>query len=227
VAPAARSIAPRRRRGRRPDPPTASGAPLSGGRQTAPDERHWWPRQQTAGGAAAGRGRWGTRGRHAGGRERGGGGSDGGASDAPDGSAAGHDRHPGCGAGSQHELKHVSYECFSLALSILSLANIVPVYRLRQPGVEFVVAAVDLLLSRTFPGDFAYRLLTAPTNRGCPAGQRGWLDLPSSLPQAKVFRLLREVGPRRFFDAVLRDRAGSALLVVPFLASCCSSSAPR
>ena len=34
----------------------------------------------------------------------------------------------------------------------------------------------------------------------------------------RVVRLLREVGPRRFFDAVLRDRASSALLVVIFLA---------
>ena len=34
----------------------------------------------------------------------------------------------------------------------------------------------------------------------------------------RVVRLLREVGPRRFFDAVLRDRASSALLVVLFLA---------
>ena len=34
----------------------------------------------------------------------------------------------------------------------------------------------------------------------------------------RVVRLLRAVGPRRFFDAVLRERASSALLVVIFLA---------
>ena len=60
-------------------------------------------------------------------------------------------------------------------------------------------------------------------------GQQGWLDLLSSLfiPQVKVFRvfrvvrvvrLLRLVGPRRFLNAVLSDRASSALLTVVFLA---------
>jgi voltage-gated potassium channel len=133
------------------------------------------------------------------------------------------------GPGSEHELKNVSYECFILALSITSLANIVLGYLVRQPEVGLVLTAMDVLLSCVFLGDFVYRLVTAPTKTGYFVGQRGWLDLLSSLPlpQVKVFRLfrvvrvvrlLRAVGPRRFFDAVLRDRAGSALLVVIFLA---------
>ena len=130
---------------------------------------------------------------------------------------------------SQRELKNVSYECFILALSITSLVNIVLVYVVRQPEVALVMTVMDLVLSCIFLGDFTYRLFDAPTKRGYFFGQRGWLDLLSSLPlpQVKVFRLfrvvrvvrlLREVGPRRFFDAVLRDRASSALLVVIFLA---------
>jgi voltage-gated potassium channel len=133
------------------------------------------------------------------------------------------------GVGNQRELKNVSYECFILALSITSLVNIVLGYLLRQPEVALVLTVMDLVLSCIFLGDFAYRLFDAPTKRGYFFGQRGWLDLLSSLPlpQVKVFRLfrvvrvvrlLREVGPRRFFDAVLRDRASSALLVVIFLA---------
>ena len=131
--------------------------------------------------------------------------------------------------GSGQELKNVSYECFILALSITSLVNIVLVYLARQPEVALVLTVMDVILSFIFLGDFTYRLFTAPTKRGYFFGQRGWLDLLSSLPlpQVKVFRLfrvvrvvrlLREVGPRRFFDAVLRDRASSALLVVIFLA---------
>jgi voltage-gated potassium channel Kch len=127
------------------------------------------------------------------------------------------------------ELKNVSYECFILALSLLSLANILLVYLTRQPDVGTVITLMDVVLSCIFLGDFAYRLFTAPTKRHYFVGQLGWLDLLSSLPlpQVKVFRLfrvvrvvrlLRAVGPRRFFDAVLRDRAGSALLVVVFLA---------
>jgi voltage-gated potassium channel len=132
-------------------------------------------------------------------------------------------------AGDQHELKNVSYECFILALSILSVANILIAVFVREPEVQDVIYTIDWLLSCIFLGDFAYRLFTAPTKRHYFIGQRGWLDLLSSLPlpQAKVFRLfrvarvgrlLREVGPRRFFDSVLRDRAGSALLVILFLA---------
>ena len=131
--------------------------------------------------------------------------------------------------GSGQELKNVSYECFILALSITSLVNIVLVYLARQPEVALVLTVMDVILSFIFLGDFTYRLFTASTKRGYFFGQRGWLDLLSSLPlpQVKIFRLfrvvrvvrlLREVGPRRFFDAVLRDRASSALLVVIFLA---------
>jgi voltage-gated potassium channel Kch len=132
-------------------------------------------------------------------------------------------------AGQHSELKNVSYECFILALSITSLVNIVLGYLVRQPEVGLVLIIMDVILSFIFLGDFTYRLFTARTKRGYFIGQRGWLDLLSSLPlpQVKVFRLfrvvrvvrlLREVGPRRFFGAVLRDRASSALLVVIFLA---------
>jgi voltage-gated potassium channel len=132
-------------------------------------------------------------------------------------------------AGSGRELKNVSYECFILALSILSLLNIVLGVLAREPDVATVLVVMDAILSCIFLGDFIYRLFDAPTKRGYFLGQRGWLDLLSSLPlpQVKVFRLfrvvrvvrlLREVGPRRFFDAVRRDRASSALLVVLFLA---------
>jgi voltage-gated potassium channel len=132
-------------------------------------------------------------------------------------------------AGQHSELKNVSYECFILALSLTSLANIVLGYLVRQPEVGVVLTAMDVILSFIFLGDFTYRLFTAPTKRSYFVGQLGWLDLLSSLPlpQVKVFRLfrvvrvvrlLRAVGPRRFFDAVRRDRASSALLVVIFLA---------
>jgi voltage-gated potassium channel Kch len=132
-------------------------------------------------------------------------------------------------AGSGRELKNVSYECFILALSILSLVNIGLGFLAREPDVAAVLVVMDAILSCIFLGDFTYRLFDAPTKRGYFLGQRGWLDLLSSLPlpQVKVFRLfrvvrvvhlLRAVGPRRFFDAVRRERASSALLVVLFLA---------
>jgi voltage-gated potassium channel Kch len=127
------------------------------------------------------------------------------------------------------ELKNGNYEAFILALSILSVANLVIDLFVRIPDVATVIVVIDGLLSLIFLGDFTYRLVTAPTKRTYFVGQLGWLDLLGSLPfpQAKVFRLfrvvrvgrlLREVGLRRFVHSVLRDRAGSALLVVLFLA---------
>jgi voltage-gated potassium channel len=131
--------------------------------------------------------------------------------------------------GGQHELKNGNYEAFILALSILSVANLVIALFLPNPSVKNVIYVMDVILSIVFLGDFAYRLYTAPTKRRYFVHQRGWLDLLSSLPfpSAKLFRLfrvarvaqlLRAVGFRRFLRAVLHDRAGSALLVVVFLA---------
>jgi voltage-gated potassium channel len=127
------------------------------------------------------------------------------------------------------ELKNGSYECFILALSILSIANIAVAAVVPLPETRNVILVVDLVLSFVFLGDFCYRLCSAPTKRSYFVHQRGWLDLLGSLPlpsvrvfrlfrMARVGRLLREVGFTRFLEAVLRDRAGSALLVVVFLA---------
>jgi voltage-gated potassium channel len=127
------------------------------------------------------------------------------------------------------ELKNGSYECFILALSILSVANIVVAALVPLPETRNVILVIDLVLSFIFLGDFAFRLFSAPTKRSYFVHQRGWLDLLGSLPipSVRVFRLfrvarvgqlLREVGLARLLEAISRDRAGSALLVVVFLA---------
>ena len=126
------------------------------------------------------------------------------------------------------ELKNSNYEAFIVALSILSVANIFIGLLIRVPDVANVINVTDALLSFIFLGDFLYRLFTARTKRAYFVRQLGWLDLLSSLPfpQAKLFRLfrvfrvvrlLRESGFNRFVQAVLHDRAGSALLIVLFL----------
>ena len=88
---------------------------------------------------------------------------------------------------------------------------------------------VDTGLALVFLADFAYRLLSAPDRRAYLVPKGGWLDLVGSLPLpglrlARLFRvvrvghLLRAAGPRRLKQAVRRDRAGSTLLVLVFLA---------
>jgi voltage-gated potassium channel len=125
-------------------------------------------------------------------------------------------------------LRNGNYECFILALSALSLINIALALLIPDPETRQVVLVVDAGLSLIFLADFAYRLFSAPSKRGYFVGQLGWLDLIGSLPfpglrVARLFRvvraarLLRGVGLRRLWFAILRDRAGSTLLIVVFL----------
>jgi voltage-gated potassium channel len=133
----------------------------------------------------------------------------------------------GTGAG-RGELKHGNYECFILALSLLSILNLVLVLVLPHPETREIILVVGAGLAVVFLADFAYRLLSAADRRAYLVTQGGWLDLVGSLPVpglrlARLFRvarvghLLREVGPQRLKQAVLRDRAGSTLLVLVFL----------
>jgi voltage-gated potassium channel Kch len=126
---------------------------------------------------------------------------------------------------SGRELKRENYECFILALSLLSLINLVLMFTLPLPESREIVQTCDLVLSGIFLLDFSFRLLSAPTRRGYLVRQHGWLDLLGSLPipglrlfrlfyVVRVTRLLRRGGTRRFSRVVLRDRAGSTLAVV-------------
>jgi voltage-gated potassium channel len=118
------------------------------------------------------------------------------------------------------------YELFILALSILSIGNLILV--LLPLGVESrnVVLIVDTGLSAIFLADFAYRLLTAESKRGYFLRGGGWLDLIGSLPAlrfARIFRVLRatkqlrEYGLRSVGEWLLRERAQSALYVIVLL----------
>jgi voltage-gated potassium channel len=123
------------------------------------------------------------------------------------------------------ELGSTGYEIFIGALSVLSLVNIVLISVLRDPTVEYVVVAMDGLLSLVFLMDFLLRLRRAPSRTDYVFRQFGWADLLASLPfpQVKilrifrllrVYRLLRRYGMRNIGRSLLRDRAGSALLTL-------------
>lgn len=124
------------------------------------------------------------------------------------------------------ELKNTGYEIFIGLLSLISIVNLVLVYLFfRDPALQQILAAMDILFSMIFLADFLYRLRTAPSGTAYFFRHYGWADLLASLPfpQVKILRvfrlirvgrLLREVGPRGVWRAVTRDRAGSALLVL-------------
>ena len=129
---------------------------------------------------------------------------------------------------SDRELKRGSYECFILAVSILSIINLVLVIVVPLPETREIIEVSDVVLSGILLLDFGFRLLSAPSWRDYLIRQYGWLDLVGSLPFpglrlarflriVRVIRLLRDAGLRRLRRVILRDRAGSTLLGVLFL----------
>ncbi len=131
-------------------------------------------------------------------------------------------------AASDWELRRGTYECFILAVSLLSIANLVLMFTLPLPETREVIRVCDIVLSAILLLDFGFRLVIAPSRRDYLLRQRGWLDFVGSLPFpgvrlfrllriVRVIRLIRNAGLRRLRRAVLRDRSGSTLLGVSFV----------
>jgi voltage-gated potassium channel len=130
--------------------------------------------------------------------------------------------------GRSGRLQNPGYEIFILALSVLSIVNLVLlfVFTQRDSQQRDVILIVDSILTIVFLSDFAYRLFTADSKRGYFFRDRGWLDLIGSLPLLRIFRLfrvlrvgklLRQEGFGALARWLVRERAQSALYVVTFL----------
>jgi len=125
-------------------------------------------------------------------------------------------------------LKNPGYEIFIAGLSILSILNLVLMYVNKDQALDYVLMIMNVPLTLIFFIDFLYRLKTAP-DRGYYFWRNwGWADLLASLPfqqtkilrvfrLVKVYRLLKEYGARNVGRAVVKDRAGSALLMLLFV----------
>jgi voltage-gated potassium channel len=133
-------------------------------------------------------------------------------------------------AGATHagRLRNPGYEIFILALSVLSIVNLILVVPFTPLSTEQrdVVLMVDALLTVVFLSDFAYRLLSAESKRVYFFREKGWLDLIGSLPLLRVFRIfrvlrvariVREEGYGSLWRWLVHERAQSALYVVTFL----------
>ena len=102
----------------------------------------------------------------------------------------------------------------------LILAVFVP-----DPDLTDVLNIMNWLFSIIFICDFIYRISTAPSKSNYFFRQFGWADLLASLPfeqtkilrifrLVRVYRLMRAVGPKKIADTLLKDRAGSALIIL-------------
>ena len=125
-------------------------------------------------------------------------------------------------------LRNTSWEIFVLALSVLSLLNILLILLLPDEDSRRVVLVVDTSLCLVFIGDFLHRLLTAESRSRYMTREGGWLDLIGSLPfpgfrlarALRVFRSVRQIrehGGRRLWRDFIRERAQGALYVVLLL----------
>jgi voltage-gated potassium channel len=123
------------------------------------------------------------------------------------------------------ELKSLGYEIFIGVLSILSILNIVLGFLIPDQDMTDVLNIMNWLFSIIFICDFTYRILTAPSKSNYFFRQFGWADLLASLPfeqtkilrvfrLVRVYRLMRAVGPKKVSDTLLKDRAGSALIIL-------------
>ena len=139
-----------------------------------------------------------------------------------------HPVHEAAEAGAAHKpsgLKNPGYEIFIGALSILSILNLGLMYVNQDQALDYVLTIMNIPLTLIFFLDFLYRLKTAP-NRGYYFWRNwGWADLLASLPfeqtkilrlfrLIKVYRLLKEYGARNVMRSIIKDRAGSALLML-------------
>src|SRR4051794_35926198 len=99
---------------------------------------------------------------------------------------------------SEGELRRGTYECFILAVSILSITNLVLILTLPLPESREIIRVCDVLLSILLILDFAFRLVIALSRRDYLLGQYGWLDFLGSLPLpglrlARFFRIVRAI----------------------------------
>ena len=83
---------------------------------------------------------------------------------------------------SERELKRGTYECFILAVSVLSIVNLVLLFTLPLPETREIIRVCDVVLSAILLLDFGFRLVIAPSRRDYLLRQYGWLDFLGSLP---------------------------------------------
>src|SRR5262245_60725003 len=125
------------------------------------------------------------------------------------------------------DVKSSNYEVFILALSLLSLVNIVLIFLPLQDDATAVIYGVDTVLVLIFMGDFLSRLFSTSSKRDYFIKRGGWLDLIGSLPfpllrLARIFRVTRSfrrlayIGPHKVWQGLLADRAETALYTVIF-----------
>ena len=120
------------------------------------------------------------------------------------------------------------YEIFMALLSLLSIFNMILLIVIGDPSLSAVLTLVNLVLFIFFGLDFLVRLKKSPSKSEYFFRQYGWADFLSCLPFSqtnvfrlfrliKVYRLLRDFGIRKIKDAIVKERADTALFILLFV----------
>ena len=124
------------------------------------------------------------------------------------------------------DLKDPGYEIFIIAVSVLSVANLGPMY---VPGLDpdavNVIVVINFFLTIIFLLDFVYRMLSADSKKHYFFSDWGWADLLASVPALrllrifrifKAYRLLSRYGAKNILSQLKKHRAESVLYIVIF-----------
>lgn len=120
------------------------------------------------------------------------------------------------------------FDVFLLALSLLSIVNLVLVFTVKNTAILYVIDTIDYVFSLFFIVDFLARFISAKNKINYLLREYGWADFLSSLPlpHFKILRLVRltkawiivrRSGGRQVVADFLKNRAASALYLVLLL----------
>ena len=128
-------------------------------------------------------------------------------------------------ASGREDLKSTTYEFFILAISVLSIVNMVLWFVLPFESEAWsLVFTVDAILTIIFLVDFTFRLVTAPTKWWYLRHGGGVFDFLGCVPGLRIFRMFRIVrairivrrlgGPQVFRELSAGLASGTLYLVV-------------
>lgn len=134
---------------------------------------------------------------------------------------------PTSAPGGREDLKSTTYELFVLAISIMSIVNIVLLATFRYQSQHWwLVLYIDTGLTIVFVSDFGYRLKTSRSKLGYLGRGGGAFDLLACVPALRIFRLfriiravriIRRLGGPRVVRELRQGFASGTLYLVVFL----------
>ena len=101
-----------------------------------------------------------------------------------------------------------AWEVFILAVSILSVLNLLQLWIIQNPDIDQVVVIMDTILTVYFAADLFRRLAVADDRRAYLIRGWGWVDLLATFPFLRILRILRIIRVimvMRRFGGPLRD----------------------